>query len=332
MKILDEHLPAKDFVAFANHNLDMDLVCTGFSEARMKFYKNRVALWQKLRPAFDRAKLNSKSIKENGVLVESNEITSLILGEALEYFGRAFCNFYAHDELIQHGYFTWSEITNYYSSFFGVHSLLRLQGRCITLLWRPKGKQVYVFPYDFQQHKYVICLKGVEGKSAHEAAWSLYYEVYDGFTYSENTDFEYIFKKKHVGTYEEEMDFRNKINYEPYQGYDEIRNPHRIPAIVKFYVEKRFTTNEIELLSRLTTDPDFRFYARSALRLIFCYSMLMDIAKKNDELQSLLYSRKKSLSDFLKRVKPLEGDHTLCHRLQTILGLEVPSVAGTGSS
>jgi hypothetical protein len=323
VEILNKELPSKDFEDFANQNISMDVVCKGFSEASMGFYKTKVPLWQKLKPLFQAAGLSSKSIKKNGILIKGTEITSLILGEAIEYFNRAFCNYYAQDELIQHGYTTWSEITNYYSSFFGIHSLLRLQGRCITRIWRPKGKPVYIFPYSFQDHKYVVCTKGVEGKSAHAAAWDIYYDVYDGFTYSANLSFESIFKKKYVGTPEEEMDFRNKINYEPYQGYEEIWDPTKILTIIKSYAEKKFTNNEIEMLSKLTTDPDYQYYARSALRIIFSHSLFKHIAQKNDELNSLFESRKSTLLNFLSQVQPRNENDMLCRRLQTLLGLEI---------
>ena len=324
MEILNKELPPKDFEDFALQNLTIDALCEGFSEASTAFYKARTPLWQKLKHVIQEAGLSGKSIKKNGVLIKGTEITSLMLGEAIEYFSRAFCNFYAQDELIQHGYSTWSEVTNYYANFFSIHSLLRLQGRCITRIWRPKGKQFYIFPYSFRDHEYVMCSKGVEGKTAHESTWSIYYDVYDGFAYSENLSFESIFKKKYVQTPEEEMDFRNKINYEPYQGYEEIWDPTKIPGIIECYTEKKFTNNEIELLSRLTTDPDYQYYARSALRIIFSYSLFTDIAQKNNELKLLFENKKNNLSDFLNQVKPRNENGMLCHRLQTLLGLEVP--------
>jgi hypothetical protein len=329
MEILNRELQSEDFEDFANQNLAIDLVCKGFSEACIDFYKTKAPLWQELKTLLQGAGLTHKSLKKKGVLIKGPEVTSLILCEAVEYFSRAFCNFYAQDELIQHGYSTWSEITNYYSSFFSIHALLRLQGRCITRIWRPKGRQVYVFPSSFQDHEYVISTKGVEGKNAHEAAWSLYYDVYDGFTYSENLNFESIFKKKYVATAEEEIDFRNKINYEPYQGYEEIWNPAKTPAIIKCYDQKRFTKNEIEILSMLTTDPDYQYYARSALRIIFLHSLFQHIAKKNNQLNSLFQNRKSALSDFLNIVKPRNESDMLCHRLQVILGLEARLNVGT---
>jgi len=116
----------------------MDDIRKGFNKPDIDFYDQNVPLWRKLKSLLEKAGISKNSITStNGVLVEGNDVTSLILGEALEYFCRAFYNFYAQDKLIQHGYSTWSGVTNYYASFFGLHSLLRLQGRCITSIWRP---------------------------------------------------------------------------------------------------------------------------------------------------------------------------------------------------
>ena len=323
MNILNPTLPSTNYRDFITQNLSMDEIKKGFSESNINFYEQSMPLWRKLRTSLKNAGISKKSITAtNGILVEGNDVTSLILGEALEYFGRAFYNFYAQDKLIQHGYSTWSGVTNYYASFFGIHSLLRLQGRCITSIWRPRGKRFHIFPYSFREHKYVICTNGVKGKSAHDATWSTYYDVYDSFVYGSNLHFESIFKKKNVGTVEEEIDFRNQINYEPYQGYEEIRDPELIAKIIEKYEDKRFTDNEIELLSHLTTDPYYRYYARSILRIIFSYTLLIDIAKENGDLNSLMSDTRSTLSEFLKHVEPRDKEDMICQKLQALMGLE----------
>lgn len=322
MRILRTTLPSPNYEGFLNQNLGLDAIKRGFSQANLSFFERRIALWQNLRHLLESSGTYAKSItSNNGVLVEGDEITSLILGEAVEYFCRSFYNFYAQDKLIENCYSTWSEVTNYYASFFSIHSLLRLQGRCITRLWRPGGKEFYIFPYDFLSHQYVICTNRVQGKSAHDAVWSIYYDVYDGFLYSENLHFETIFKKKNVGTPEEEIDFRNQINYEPYQGYAEIRDPDTIPEIIEKYENKRFTENEIEALSRLTTDPDYKYYARSVLRLIFSYKLLTEIAGMNRELDTLLCSRRNALSNFLGQANPRNEEDMIGQRVQVLMRL-----------
>lgn len=327
MEIVDNTFSVSNYEDFLNKNLDLEDIKKGFKEAKVAYYEGRIALWRKLKESLESSGTIARSItSENGVLAKGCEITSLVLGEALEYFCRSFYNFYAQDKLIEYRYPTWSGVTNYYSSFFCIHSLLRLQGRCITAIWRPMGKKFYIFPYSFLDHEYVICTNGVRGKTAHDAAWWLYYEIYDGFEYPDNLNFESIFKRKYVGTVEEEIDFRNQINYEPYQGYDEIRDPNLIPSIIEKYESKKFTRNEIELLSRLTTDPDYRYYARSVLRLIFCYTLITELASENNELVSLIGNQKADLSSFLRQAKPRNDENMLCRRLQKLMGLETSSV------
>lgn len=303
-----------------NQSIDFKDIKNAFENAETKFYNERIPLWEELQSPLQKSGIYPKSIKKAGVLVEDKNITSAMLGEALEYFCRAFYNFYAQDKLVEHCYTTWSGVTNYYSSFFGLHSLLRLQGRAITSIWRA-GKKFYIFPHDINKHIYVICSGRVTKKTAHQAAWFLFYEVYDTFSYPKNTHFEAVFKKKNVGTWEEEIDFRTQINYEPYRGYEELHDMLALQRILNNYENKRFTKDDIEVLSGLTTDPDYRYYARSALRIIFAYSLLKDISENNSALKTLLNEKRKSLSEFLEKARPRKNKDMICCRLGELLNL-----------
>lgn len=325
MKILNKSFSVKNYKGILNKNLDLSEIVDVFSSVNVKFFKEKIALWKILREPFNKNKTPSKSINDKeGVLIEGKEITSAILGEAVEYLCRSFYNFYAQDKLMEHSFLAWAGVTNYYSSFFSIHSLLRLQGRCITLIWRPRGKKFYIFPYDFVKHQYVVCTNGVR-KSAHDAVWNIFYDIYDSFDYQDNLYFESIFKRKYVGTVDEEIDFRTQINYEPYQGYDEIRDPDLISSNIEKYESKKFSENEIESLSYLATDPYYKFYARSILRIIFSYTLLKQIATKNDALGSLLAERRTTLFGFLQQVNPRNDPDMMCQRLQNLMGLEVLS-------
>jgi len=319
MKVIGDNVPSSRYRAFMNQHLTIQDVKEGFRHATVLAYQNREAVWHQLRNLFCNSNVLQSSIRANkGILVKGVEITSSIMCEALEYFCRAFYNFLAQDKLIEHGYSTWSEITNYYASFFSIHSLLRLQGRCITRIWRPGRRQFYIFPNSFKDHEYVVC---VEGKPTHDAAWDRYYEIYDGFSYDINIEFETIYKKKYVGRPDEEIDFRNQRNYEPYQGYEEIRDPELIQKMIRKYEDKKFAECEIHLLSSLTTDPDYRYYARSALRLIFSYTLLRDVASENSRLNALLGSRRSAMQHFLSQVGPRKEDEALTRRLSATMKL-----------
>jgi len=322
MQLLDGAFSSNNYSGLLHKNLDLSQIIDVFSNANTTFFENKIALWKLLKKFFNKNQKLYKSINNSvGILVEGNEITSAILGEAVEYLCRSFYNFYASDKLIEHCYQTWSGVTNYYSSFFSLHSLLRLQGRCITLIQRPRGKKFYIFPYDPTKHQYVVCTNGVK-KSAHNSVWNIFYNIYDNFDYVNNNYFETIFKSKNVGTVDEEIDFRGQINYEPYQGYEEIRDPTKILSLITYYENKDFSKNEIELLSYLTTDPDYKYYARSVLRIIFSYTLLKEIASQNNSLNTLISGTQTCWSGFLQHANPRKETTAICHRLQNLLGLE----------
>ncbi|MCJ7760892.1 hypothetical protein MUP59_07120, partial [Candidatus Bathyarchaeota archaeon] len=243
MKLVDPNFPSSSYGEYVDQHLNLDDLNLGFGKVSVSYYTKRTPLWSELKRLL--RNLNPNSISgRNGVLVQGADITSLILCEGLEYFSRAFYNFYAQDKLIEYGYSTWSQITNYYASFFCLQSLLHLQGRCITRIFRPAVQsQFYVFPYKFRDHQYVICTNGVSRVGTHAATWNTYCKVYDAFVYPEEVRFECVFKNF---ASEEEMDYRNRINYEPYQGYDEIWEPQSIPGIIQEYDNRKFTHDEIE--------------------------------------------------------------------------------------
>jgi hypothetical protein len=300
---------------------DIAEITKTFQIANVQPYRDRVPVWQLLQYHFRKRKVNHSTFKnDNNVLVQGKDVTSAILSEAIEYFCRAFYNFYAHDKLIENSYATWSGVTNYYSSFFSLHSLLRLQARAITSIWR--DRIFYVFPYDLEKHQYVISRRGVNRKTSHGAAWFLFYEVYDSFRYDSNPLFEHIFKKKHTGTVEEEIDFRTQVNYEPYRGYDEIRESV-LPSIIEEYENKRFVNEEIKTLSSLTTDPLYKYYARSVLRIIFAYYLLKQVAEVNADLKGLISNRKTSLSDFVKKANVRKEKEAVCCKLIDLLEMKV---------
>jgi hypothetical protein len=302
----------------------------GFADAKADFYNNREAVWSNLQKSLEHAHINHSNIRPTGIVVQGSEITSAILGEAVEYFSRAFYNFFAQDKLTEFGYSTWSSITNYYLSFFAIHALLRLQGRCITRIWRQISRQFYIFPFEFTDHKYGI----IRGKgTTHDLAWDTFYEVYDGFSYTENPYFEYGFKKKYVDRVDEEIEFRNRINYEPYQGYEEVWDPSCIAGFINQYENRRFDEGkEVETLSRLTTELDYRDYARAALRLIFCHRLLCQIAEKNTKIDVLMGNRKTTLSKFMSCVNPRAEAHMITARIIGLMDLGNSNLGDTGRS
>jgi hypothetical protein len=319
MKILASVTPTS-YLDSRYQNVSLENIVEGFADAKADCYNKREPVWLNLQKSLAHAHVSHNTIPPTGIVVQAPEVASAILGEAVEYFSRAFCNFFAQDKLTEHGYSTWSSITNYYLSFFSIHALLRLQGRCITRIWRNMRQQFYIFPFEFTEHQYaIIRCKG----NAHDTAWETFYDVYDGFSYVENPDFEYGFKKKYVGRVDEEVEFRNRINYEPYQGYEEVWDPTCIPEFISQYENRRFDEGkEVETLTQLTTELDYRDYARAALRLIFCHQLLSHIANRNHKVSLLLSNRKISLGKFISLVHPRVDVHMITARMVGLMDLE----------
>ena len=78
----------------------------------------------------------------SGLYVQDAQVTACLLNQALDFLQKALCNTIAHYILAQNGLETWARVTNYYASYFCVHSLLCLQGRTITRLQLDKTVQI----------------------------------------------------------------------------------------------------------------------------------------------------------------------------------------------
>lgn len=239
---------------------------------------------------------------DSAILVEGAQITEACLGEAIDFLSKAFYNYYAQYSLAEAGYDTWSKVTNYYSSFFSVHALLRLQGRCITRILG--GTKYLVFTYDLLQNQYVVI--PIRGKD-HVAAWRLFYDLYDRYNHS-MTKFELVHKRwfNDNSKPDTETEFRNELNYRPYFGFHEIWDPNLIPEFIDDYMKTSVSSTDIiETLASLATDPDYRYFARSALRLLLVYELLDSIAQANPDIQGFWTERKVALQRFASTVLSL---------------------------
>jgi hypothetical protein len=326
MRIVDRNVPLTRYSGPMDHGLGLSEIKAGFGSGNPIA---RSQLWVTLRDFLNLQGISPADITgSKGVLLEGSEITSLILSEALDYFYRALYNFYAQDKLVEYGYSTWSHVTNYYSSYFSIHALLRVQGRSLTRIWRKQtddgrisGQAYYIFPFDFINHQYVICTN-YQSAGHHYPAWHIFYVIYRNFSFSPS-EFEKIFKRRNVDSEFEELEFRVQQNYEPWQGFSEIWNPQVIPDLIANYtrLSQCEDDKEIETLSRLTTDPDYRFYARSVLRILFCQSILREICATNQSLLNCLDQRKNDVISFIRNVTPREIANSVINRLPSLMNL-----------
>ncbi|MFX0139793.1 MAG: hypothetical protein ACFFDN_39500 [Candidatus Hodarchaeota archaeon] len=161
------------------------------------------------------------------ISISGDDLPKLMLLEAYDFFLKAITNFFAQYELIQKGFVTWSQISNYYSSFFALNSLMRLQGRMISRIWN--NKPFYIF-LNIQKNEFYIKYKRMRG-SNHQVLWQIFYNIYDQFRFSD-TRFEPAYKKNYLDfDYKDETNYRNFRNYKVYVGFREFWDVTQLNSI-----------------------------------------------------------------------------------------------------
>jgi hypothetical protein len=168
-------------------------------------------------------------------VITDPEITKLLFLEADEYLAKALSNLCSGCICQHKGYLSWGEVTIYYSSFFAIHGLLRLQGKSL-------GTSYILFPNSIRspasilKHEYVIALP-VPVNGIHEDLWRKFFD-----TYSKNTEI-------NQGEYTDsiffsdiqdivlEVERRNRFNYQMFESYQEVFNSIELNRRLLFNLE-----------------------------------------------------------------------------------------------
>lgn len=228
--------------------------------------------------------LRGLNAQRRAVKVEGSVITSLLLFEAQQYLKKAFLNYCAHNVLYVKGFFGWSEVTNYYSSFYSINALLRLQGKAI-LFFSP-GNTIYLFPHEFESHSYIMekarVKKSVEGdefksfSEKHADIWREYYNHYHRFNYNRDRYRTlYVVGEENEITFEVEK--RNNANYNIMYQLSELKATEEISEKISNYKERRLVQN----LHALETDPEYNCFARSGSRIVLLMKLFDYITQDN---------------------------------------------------
>ncbi|HYH15727.1 MAG TPA: hypothetical protein VD794_10930 [Flavisolibacter sp.] len=246
---------------------------------------------------------------KSGHVIEGQGLTESLLNQAIEYFQKALYNFNCHYILAKQGYHSWASVTNYYSSYFSIFSLLSLQGRAITRVDIGNNGQLIpclIYPIDLRKHEYVITTK--EGADAtHKLPWRRYYDVYNSYQCLK-PQFDVIQQSQYVTEPIIESEERNRINYKIYEGFQEVIDVSNITTFKTNYMNTisipalgDVTDSYLNTLRSLATDPDFKFFARSALRLVLIKVLFDQIGNSNNSFKTAYISRipiiKQSLFD-----------------------------------
>ncbi|MBN1639243.1 MAG: hypothetical protein JW866_09760 [Ignavibacteriales bacterium] len=299
MELINSNVQESESSSIINQTIQLGTIVSTFNDATLNITDTQPSLTvsEQCRKFFKTLdpKIIEESFNTNKCLsISGDDIVSAILMEASEFFLKAVLNYFAQYELIKKGYITWAKVTNYYSSFFSVNSLLRLQLKLFTKIWNNNLFTIFFNP----QSKTFYLKKNKFNNANHRMIWQRYYQVYDNFSLND-ARYEPIYKKKYLDTdFSDEIDLRNAINYKPYGGFQEIWNVNDIHKHISDY---RILCNEIKEvvddLKSLCTDPNYKYCARSGLRLLFILKIFGSIENVDHFLNGVL---KEQLKTFYK--------------------------------
>lgn len=247
---------------------------------------------------------------EGGICVHDEMLAGYILEQAIDYLQKAFCNVVSHHILASKGLETWARITNYYASYFSVHCLLCLQGRVFTRLSLDKTLQVQIVPLDLRSHIYGITAKGIGKNPHHETPWRRYYDIYDSYAVSK-PEYEYVSRKTYRNDPLDENKERNKLNYTPFVGFQEIYNLvkcggfSQIAVNYSLALEKKISLDDLLTdLQGYTSDADLQYFARTLLKIALIADVLRSLRVNCAPLQSKWDDIFKKWDDFLVLIFP----------------------------
>jgi hypothetical protein len=210
--------------------------------------------------------------RKRSVLISNPSLQEAFFREALDYFAKGVLTLYSSHILLRDNHRSWALISAYYSSFYTINSLLRIQGRGIVHSSKRKGELFWLVPYQGSKQDFVVKNKR-EGRGEHLHHWNLFYKLYRRFD-SPSANFEPILKEEFFGKEErEESEIRNDKTYRPFS-FDEadLRWSENAEA---FWTGMNGLDDGLEgRLSALCTDPDHKYFARAGLRLLLAKELI----------------------------------------------------------
>ena len=246
---------------------------------------------------------------KNGICIQDVQITVCLMNQALKFLENAFCNTVGHYILAKEGMETWARVTNYYASFFSIHSLLCIQGRTITRLNLDKELNVQIVPLDFREHIFGITTKHL-GKNLHAIPWKWFYEIYDRYAVSHSA-YERVSRKAFVADPADESIERNAINYKPFEGFKEIRDFARLQEFSRLFkdyasnLERKASLEEfLADLEGYASDPEHKYFARVLLKIALAGDILSPLCGANIALQNEWTKMNQKWQDFLSAIFP----------------------------
>lgn len=247
----------------------------------------------------------AEGIRKQEVILEDGQITICLMNQAMDFLHRGICNAAAHYILARKGLETWARVTNYYASYFSVHSLLCLQGRTITKLQLDNPLTVHIVPIDFRSNVFGVTSRHIGPNPNHQAPWKRFYSIYDRYAVSHQA-YEIVSRRAYITDPTDESDQRNTLNYTPFKGFAEIRDLARCQAFSHgfsaYAANLKGSTTLPEFLDDLqayATDPDYKYFARTLIKLAFAGDILTGIRAASQNIEAEWNTMLEGWKDFL---------------------------------
>lgn len=198
--------------------------------------------------------------------------------EAVDYFAKGMLTFYSSHTLLRDNHRSWALIATYYSSFYTINSLLRIQGRAIVHSTKKNQDLFWLCPSVGSPGNFLVKNRR-EGRGEHNHHWKYFYRLYRGFSPS-SEDYEPILFEEYFGSEErEESAIRNDRTYRPFS-FEETSEDWTETAEEFWDTLGTSDTGLRRKIVALCTDPAHKYFARSALRLILARELLETVTTR----------------------------------------------------
>lgn len=152
--------------------------------------------------------------------VYARELAGAMLCEADEFFDRALALYLWRTHLREFQASTWAGVATYYSNYFLALSFIRLHMRSVTQL--PRGPIFEVTRTDDRTPYFRIQERGQ--RQRHAEVWRAYYEVVTQMAWPDRPTVTNLAPTLDSLRFREQT-YRERINYRPGEGFDEIYLP-----------------------------------------------------------------------------------------------------------
>ena len=228
---------------------------------------------------------------KKGYLIEN--VNNYILHDVEQLINKSILNILSVDLLMKKGYFSWSFITSYYSSFYILQALNRLQLRFYLYI----DNRLIFEPINIINRKYILKTCNNTHTRGHQNIFSLYKRNFiESPTKALNNYWCTAFSPYKYGN---DSNLRNEINYK-------ISNKYYNDLILDHTLFKRILKeNRKSPFKKEMKDIKFTNFTRSHLtwslsRFNFLISILNYIANENLEYRSYFEKRMKERNNYIK--------------------------------